>query len=678
MDKEEIKKWFGRIRRCEDLQATRDNERKQMVKLYVGEFFGSALKNNPEIIEENFVYEFMQILVSAIYARNPFIFVRTKNKRMGQFAETMEQVINHYWVDKEAKAKIKKAIVDAILQTPGFIEIGYFLFTEKGKAIKDIESEFPELKSLGNDNKTEEEQGIIDETIRDDDVFINHLSPWDLLFPDGYHEIRECPYLIKRQTITLEQLLANPAYGQAKEKLRRRRTLNDHISPVTAYNMKAMPVSNESAYLGVDEELVPVTLYHIFSRMDKKRFTLAEGLNEDTLSEGGWNYLIDGFPIYPLIFNEIPKTKDESNPFGLSDIKPMIPQLKELSLISSAMLKHRKRAGTLIVAKKGTISETEAAKIQNSSDVDLILLDDISEAALRAFTPPALPQDFYALRSMVVETLMRRSGFIQLLGSARGINTATQSDNIREGGQLKASEKVDTIEDFITHIARGLAGLIWQFKQNKKEIEEIIGEPVTEEMWPTLPEDENEARRIIQKGLLFSIEAGSTTPIKDKTIERKQKLDFVGIIKANFPGRLKDSVILPQILKDFEFSDVQRALVSYDDQEIQAAQEENKLLLQGMKQVVSPNENHLLHLQVHSQAYQSPGLTITPQMDEHIMTTKQFYDIQNPGLIPQKGDAKVASQTTTPDQNRTGVPAFADIVGGINGSPGMGGEKGGK
>src|SRR3990167_6153450 len=188
MTKEEIKKWFGRIQRCEDLQAT---------------------------------------------------------------------------TDKEAKSKIKKAIIDAILQTPGFIEIGYFLFTEKSKAIKDIENEFPELKE-DTEKKTEEEQGIVDETIRDDDIFMNHLSPWDILFPDGYHEIRECPYLIKKQVITLEQLLANPAYGNAKYKLRNRRTLNNHISPVTPYNMKALPLSNEVFYGGLDNELVPITLYHIF------------------------------------------------------------------------------------------------------------------------------------------------------------------------------------------------------------------------------------------------------------------------------------------------------------------------------------------------------------------------------------------------------------------------------
>jgi len=94
-----------------------------------------------------------------------------------------------------------------------------------------------------------------------------------------------------------------------------------------------------------------------FSRMDKKRFTLGQGLNDDTLYEGEWDYLIDGFPIYNLIFNEIPETDTESNAFGLSDIVPMMPQLKELSLLSSAMLRHRKRAGTLLIGKKGNITE---------------------------------------------------------------------------------------------------------------------------------------------------------------------------------------------------------------------------------------------------------------------------------------------------------------------------------
>lgn len=675
MDAKTIKTWFARIQRCEDLQATKSNERKQILKLYTGTFFGSPVRSDTEVSEVNFVYEYMQVLVSAIYARNPHIFCRTKNTRLGQFSETMETVINHYWYEKQAKKKIKQSIIDGILQPPGFIEIGYFLFTEKRKAVKEIEIEFPELKDITVKEKTEEELGVLDETIKEDDVFLSHLSPWDVLFPDGYHDIRESPYMIKRQDLSLDKIIANPVFKSVKTKLRGLQAGRASISPVTAYNMKALPTQNGN-YSGQDEELVKITLYHIFDRVNHKIITLAKNFNDDSLYEGEWDYLIDGFPIYPLIFNEIPRSDENSNAFPLSDIVPMIPQLKELSLISSAMLRHRKRAGTLLIAKRGAIKEPDAARIQNASDVDLILLDDISEGALRGFTPPALPQDFYRLREILLQDLIRRSGYNQLLGTSAGIQTATESENVRAGALLRQSEKIDIIEEFTVMIAKGLAGLIWQFV-SRERVAEIIGEMPTEEMWPTLPQDADEARRIVQRELLFRIEAGSTRPAKDEAVERKQWMDLIGTIKANFPNRLNDSIILPQLLKKFDFKDIDRAVISYDEQEIAAAQEENKLLLQGIPCIPGPNENSLLHLQVHSQAYQTPGLAITQQMDEHIMKTKQYYEMKNPQVIPQKGDSKIAPQTTTPEQSRGGVAEFADIVGGIRGSSGTGGNSGG-
>ena len=666
MDKETIKIWFARIQRCEDLQATKKNERKQILKLYKGEFFGSPVSGSTEVIEDNFTYEFMQVAVSSIYARNPHIFVRTKNTKLGQFAETMELVINHYWYEKMAKQKFKKTIIDAILQPPGFIEIGYFLFTEKNKIEKQIESEFPELKDLEKKEKTEEEQGITDETIKEDDVFLTHISSWDILFPDGYHDIRECPYLIKKQVVTLDKILANPIYKNT-EKLRRGRTSANSISPVTAYNMKALPKSKGS-YYGTDDELVKITLYHIFDWVGGKRFTLAKEAPDDILHEADWDYLIDGHTIYPLIFNEIPKTDEESNAFGLSDIVPLIPQLKELSLISSAMMRHRKRMGTVLLAKNGAVNPTQAAQIQNSSDVDLIIVDDNSEAAIRGFTPPALPQDFYRLREVILRELIRRSGYNQLLGVSEGIQTATESSNVQAGMIVRQSEKVDTIEELTVLVAKGLAGLIWQYKQNKKEIEEIVGETITEQMWPTLPEDRDEARRIIQRELLFRIEAGSTRPPKDEAIERKQWKDLVVELKTLFPNRIKDDIILPQLLKKYEFKDIERAIISYDEEEVKVAQEENKLLLQGIPQLISPNENHLLHLQVHATAYQTPGLAITQQMDEHIMTHKQHYEMNNPQVVPKAGGTKP----------ETGVTDFADILGAVRSLPGTGENIGGR
>ena len=681
MTQKEIKMWQARIQSAEDLQSKVAEARKQTIKLYTGTFFGNPYREN-ELTEVNFVYEFMEVLVSSIYARNPYIFVRSYSGRWAAFAETMETVINYYWKEKLAKKKIIQCIKDSALQPPGFVEIGYTLLSEKNKIITEIESDYPELKEVRNrKEKVESEQGVLDETIKEDDVFLNYVSSWDILWPDGYHDIRlECPYIIKRQKISYLDLIANPIYKPSKYKLKGLRQTQIERRP-TVFNMKAWVSTNDD--FDADLEQLNIILYHVFDKRGHKRFILAKNFLEDTLFEGEWNYFIDGFTFYPLIFNEVPRVDEEANSYPMSDIAPMIPQLKELSYISSAMNKHRKRAGTLLVGKKGSITETDATKIQNASDVDLILLESLSEQDLRGFTPPALPQDFYTLREVYLQDLMRISGYNQLLGNARGIETATESENVRIGSQMRQSKKVDTIEDFTVEVSKGLAGLIWQFIQDKKRIEEIIGEEVTEEMWPSLPRNsdgsvnEAEARRMIQRDLHFKIDAGSTQPPKDVAIERRQWENLAGVIRANFPNRIKEDVFLKQLLKKYDAHDIDNMVIGFDDEEIVTAQEENKLLLKGIPQIVGPNENDMLHLKVHSQAYQVTGLNITREMDEHILKHNENMLRKNPALVPQKGDSKIAPKTTTPNINRKGVPDYVDIASGAKGVKDMGQNKGG-
>jgi hypothetical protein len=119
-----------------------------------------------------------------------------------------------------------------------------------------------------------------------------------------------------------------------------------------------------------------------------------------------------------------------------------------------------------------------------------------------------------------------------------------------------------------------------------------------------------------------------------------------------------------QVAKKTGFKDLERLIRGNEEQEIQAAQEENKLLLQGVRQIVTPNENHDLHLKVHGQVYKTPGMNITPEFDEHVQTHGMFYQQQMPQLSPQKGDTKPGALTTMPELKRRGVPDNVDLVGG--------------
>src|SRR3990167_10554470 len=191
-EKLNIPMWQERIHRCEDLQSEKANERRQINKLYTGTFFGSPLANQPDLSEVNFLYEYMDVLIAAIYSRNPHIFIRSRSSNLSAFAETMEKVCNFYWWQKKAKKKMHACIKDAVMQPPGFISIGYTLDIEKN---------------------TEGQSGILDETIKSEDIFIKHTSSWNILWPDGYHNFKEqSPYMIEREVVSLEDLLSNPFY----------------------------------------------------------------------------------------------------------------------------------------------------------------------------------------------------------------------------------------------------------------------------------------------------------------------------------------------------------------------------------------------------------------------------------------------------------------------------------
>ena len=216
MNQEEILKWQGRVNRAQDLQNERSKERKEILKLYVGEFFGKPTDNTGEVTEVNFVFEFVKVLVGAIYAKDPYIFVRARVKKRHVFAETMERVINYYWRELELKNKIKQAILDAVLQPPGFIELGFLFLKEKEDNFsREIEDEFPELKNM----KPLETMGIFDDTVKEDDIFASHVSSWNVMWPDGYHNIKDCPYLIIKEDKSLADIMANPMFKKVKDQL---------------------------------------------------------------------------------------------------------------------------------------------------------------------------------------------------------------------------------------------------------------------------------------------------------------------------------------------------------------------------------------------------------------------------------------------------------------------------
>ncbi|KKL90770.1 hypothetical protein LCGC14_1901340, partial [marine sediment metagenome] len=437
MAKINIPIWQTRIQKARDLQAQHSSERKETINLYQSRFFDTASMRDThsEFSELNFTYEYVKVKNGSIYARNPHIFVRGRSKKWTRFAETMQIVINYYWKELGIKNKSKEAIIDGILIPPGWISIGFTGQLQTRKPLTDLFGDEVPQKL----NKTEAELGILDETIKNADVFARYVSSWNMLWPDGYHNIREAPYVIEMQELPLVDILANPLFKSAKSRL-------PSVTAITA-RRKVQPFTmsaNVPTQPGVveDDENLRVRLFHVWDKRSHMRFTLAESFNEDTLFEREWNYLIEGFPYYDLSFNNIPQSEDNANSYPMSDIRPMLPQLRDLSIINSAIVRHGKRHGTIILANSERITPDDATNIQNAGDVELIRLSSLDDNVIKNFSTPSLPRDWYRIRELIIEDLMRISGFQQLLAQQRGIETATESNNLRAGQLIRQSEAV--------------------------------------------------------------------------------------------------------------------------------------------------------------------------------------------------------------------------------------------
>ena len=102
-----------------------------------------------------------------------------------------------------------------------------------------------------------------------------------------------------------------------------------------------------------------------------------------------------------------------------------------------------------------------------------------------------------------------------------------------------------------------------------------------------------------------------------------------------------------------------KIVISNDEPEIQAATEENQFLAANAPQVVSPNENHQIHIGIHSQIMN----TNTDALNLHISEHGKFLGIEP--SKNQKGDVRPPMKSSTPEVNRQAPARKSNIESGI-------------
>ncbi len=662
--------WKGRILRASGIQEDQHESWNNSIDLYNCTFFNKKFSGlDPERVDVNFANWYVDNLVPLVYFRDPFIFVKPEHDKYDSFADTMEKVINIHWRKLQMKQQFKRVIKSGLLMPPGWIKTGYTakigqdiakIEEEKTKGLIDnIKDTIQGIFKKKPEELTPEEQGILNEYIEEESVFATWVNSWSMLMPEGYQLVQDMPYLIEIEKLPRIDFLANPFYKN-KSNIR---------AGIIQKNINVSPNMHKPGYEKVgdtDSETDIITLYHIQDRRNRKNLTISMESPESHF-EGDWYPAKDGFDYEPLIFDESLPSYEKSNPYPCNVLTPIFPQILEQAQARTQMVKWRKRSSAIILAQQGMATEGDMRQIAETEAVQMILVSNL--AAFQMAQTPPMPNQIFDVDEIIKQDLQMGTNMGQLMFAAqKGTRTATQANIGQSGLQLKASARVDVVEDFTVRVARKLMYLLWNF-YDKKKVSEIIGEDVNDNMWLPLPDDPKERMRIIHSEIQTRIDAGSTAPPKDETVDRKQLLDAISIVANIAPERLKKDEAIKAIFKKFKFDKMNKIVISHDNEEIQAATQENELMLKGAPQVVTPNENHILHIQVHSQAKGHP------LVDEHIMQHGKFMGIQpkdsggggQPGVSnqPQEGDKRPPIKATNPETVRQGIPSEAGINQGV-------------
>jgi hypothetical protein len=420
---EEVSKWNDKVSSArkwrDDLAAKR--RWKEMIQEYKGEW---DLNFDIQVMPINLIFAYIKTELPSLYIKDPHLKINPKNRTSVATAKVLEAVVNYIWYCKRLKREIKKSIVDALLIGHAWFKVGY----------------------TGEFGTVEDDLGNVIETVESEDFFAYHL-PWDSIVfdPDALDPPHDCAWVAHSVWVPIDEVKNNPRYKNTKD-------LQATYSKTEAYGRGNKDEKNDK-YAG------KCRLTEVWHMVNKKVFTITEGVADYIEAPKDWPYQFKGYPFSFIKFNF-----SNDDPYGISDVAMFEPQILELVKLRSMALDHLKRFNRQLTTTPDNISDDEMAKITQGITGSIIKVQDPAKIMALPYAP--LQQDAYASEERIKEDMINVSGQNPSeRGAAQKTSTRTKAELIfqRQGAENRRSEKIDIVEDFVEDIALNLIGLLKQF-----------------------------------------------------------------------------------------------------------------------------------------------------------------------------------------------------------------------
>src|SRR5258708_5291193 len=465
-EKQEVEAW---LRTIEATVKWRDGiGNKSGWKRFVNEY-----KNNWDFLQSsvsiplipvNLVYAYTKTEIARLYFKDPWITVNAKRVEDLGAAQIAEQIINYTWGELKLKSQIKLALMEALLVGHSWIKIGYA--AEFGT----VESQPKEEKrSPGRPKKFKEVE--TNEYIKSESVFAYQVSYKDVIFDPSatFPATSNARWMAHKVVKPYRAIVQSGIYEHT-----------DELKPNVYVDDPNVPYDTpDSLKEGFGKDVRSVVLWEIYDLDHQTVTTVSPGciykLREILLPE----YLNGGFPFIMLAFNPVP-----GDVYPMSDIAPQEGQIIELTKILSLAINHLKRWNRQMIVDADAFTPDEAAKFKDANDGSIIQAQQPGVKD-KIFIPPYPPvqSDVYGVWNWTYDIWRSVAGQTQ---TDQGGQAKTQTRTLGElrmalqGGKARSDEKVDTLEDVLSEVARKLLFII-QKKYDLPKIARIVGPKAVQE-----------------------------------------------------------------------------------------------------------------------------------------------------------------------------------------------------
>lgn len=428
--------WQGRVKAARRFQerignppcgANNVSRWEQNIKALAGDF-NTPQELGPEGIDVNMVRASAKTKLPPLTLVRPKISVnptvaRYKDQNNVRNAEKVSTELNYWFRELKIRREVRKAIIDAQSTNCGYIYLG---MTDKKADAYDAA-----------DNRRE----WVPE-VKFKQPFVRRIAPHNVLVPEGYWDLEECPWVDIIFRKPLKQVAAK--FG-----------IDPDDIPTTERFDDGREVSDTMLKTYMDtEDAKYVEVHNVWCKETKKVYIFVLDM-EDYLEEPAkWPVEVEGFPL------EHYRPEDISDQYyGTPPTTYIMPQQKELNAARTSLRKRFNKSKSVVFASASIGPEVKEnyRKAQDGEMIDTGTDEDIRK---HLYIDPGLPMDAHSLAYAQVAKadLIEGDGLSaeQRGAGDQNVDSATASANIQRNSNIRSADQADAVRTLYLNIARKL------------------------------------------------------------------------------------------------------------------------------------------------------------------------------------------------------------------------------